>query len=146
MALQQAVGITAGISTTLPATHDAAGFGALTFTAIGKLNAVPDMTGEHDIANFDNLSTGEEEKFADVFRAGDGMLSVGLDYDDTGQTAIEGAVGTKVAWEFTLKDGTVYYRNGIVRSFKPMGFSTGNVVMADVSVAFEKTSVKVDAT
>lgn len=145
MALQQAVGIAAGISTTLPATHDSTGFAALTFTAIGKLNAVPDMTGEHDVATFDNLTTGEEEKFADVFRAGDGTLSVGLDYADSGQSALEGAVGSKVAWEFTLKDGTVYYRNGIIRSFKPMGFSTGNVVMAEVSVSFEKTSVKVAA-
>lgn len=145
MALQQAVGIAVGLSATLPASHDSTGFAALTYTAVGKLGSVPDMTGEHDIATFDNLGTGEEEKFADVLRAGEGTLSVGLDYADTGQSAIEGAVGDKVAWKFTLKDGTVYYRNGIVRSFRPTGFSTGNVVMADVNIAFEKASVKVAA-
>lgn len=145
MALQQAVGIAAGISTTLPATHDSTGFAALTYSVVGKLGAVPDMDGEHDIATFDNLQTGEEEKFADVLRAGEGTLSVGFDDGDTGQAAIEGAVGDKVAWKFTLKDGTVYYRIGIVRSYRPTGFTTGSVVMADVNIAFEKTTIKVAA-
>lgn len=145
MALQQAVGASIGVSTTLPATYDQAGYEALTFTAVGKINSMPDLDGEYDVATFDDLETGEEMKFADVFRAGDGTFTVGLDEADAGQTALAGAKGTKAAFEFTLKSGTVYYRTAVVKSFKPTGVSTGNVVTAEVSLAFEGSTIKVAA-
>lgn len=149
MALQQAVGTTIGVSVALPTTWDddpATGFPSLDYDTVGRLTSVPDLDGEYDIATFDDLSTGEEIKFADMFRAGEGSFVVGLSGDDVGQVALEGAKGEKVALEITLKDGTKYYRSSIVRSYAPSNIVVGGVVQAEVSLAFERNSVKVAPT
>ena len=153
MGLQSSVGITVGVSATLPTTHDddaTDGFPSLTFTACGKLNAAPPMTGTRDIANFDNLSTGEEEKVLDVLRAGSGELTFGFDEDDAGQAIIETAAdatttaASTLAMEFTLPSGRIYYRLGIVTSYSPTG-AIGSVMTAAANVEFVKDHVKVDA-
>jgi len=153
MALQSSVGITVGVSATLPTTHDddaVTGFPGMTYTACGKLNASPPMTGTRDIANFDNLSTGEEEKVLDVLRAGSGELTFGFDEDDAGQVIIETAAdatttaASTLAMEFTLPSGRIYYRLGIVTSYTPTG-SIGSVMTAAANVEFVKDHVKVNA-
>lgn len=147
MALQQAVGASIGVSATLPATHDALGFGALTFIKLGRINGYPDLDGTYDIAAFTDMETGEEIKFVDVLRAGSSTFDVGLDMEDAGQTAVQTAFdgGDKMAFEFTLKSGAKYYRTAAVTSFAPSSIATGNVVMASLTLEFEKTTVKVAA-
>ncbi|MDH4541068.1 MULTISPECIES: hypothetical protein [Sulfitobacter] len=153
MGLQSSVGIAVGISATLPTTHDAevaTGFPSLTFTAAGKLNAAAPMTGTKDVATFDNLTTGEEEKLVDILRAGNGDMSFGYDADDAGQALLETAAeattdaGSKVALEFTLNNGDKYYRLAIITSYTPEG-SVGNVLMATVGTEFYRKHVKVAA-
>ncbi len=145
MALQQSVGIALAVSTTLPAADTEEAYNSITFTPVGELSEVPDLTGEYDIASFDNLTTGQETKFADINRAGDGEIKLGFNLDDAGQTILETAAadGDSLSLEFTLKDDTKYYRKAIIKSFKPADVSTGNVLMASVMVAFFGVSVKV---
>lgn len=143
MALQQSVGTLAAVAAGEPATHDQAGFEALTFTNVGSINAIPDLVGVYDIASADLLDQGEEVKFADILRAGEGDLVLWYDEDDAGQAIIEAQVGQKVSWRFTLRSGTVYYRTGIIRSYGPTGVAVGNVTQSTTSVAFEKIHVKV---
>lgn len=145
MSLQQAVGASIGISSGLPATHDAAGFGAMTFTTIGRISGYPDLDGTYDIATFDDLETGEEVKFVDILRAGNSTFNVGLDTADAGQTIVqtEFDAGNKASFAFTLKDGTIYYRTAAITSFAPTNIATGNIVMAALGLEFEKTTVKV---
>lgn len=145
MALQQAVGASIGVSVTLPSTYDAAGYGALTMVRVGRPSSLPDLTGVYDIASFDDLSTGEELKFADMLRAGEGTFTLGYDTSDTGQIAIEGAVGDKAAFCFTLKSGVKYYRTAVIKSYMPTNVVAGGVVQSSVSLAFEGTAIKVAA-
>ncbi|MBQ0802989.1 MAG: hypothetical protein KBT76_14755 [Sulfitobacter litoralis] len=150
MGLQSSVGIKVGVSATMPATHDSVGFAALTFINCGKLNGAPAMTGTKDVATFDDLSTGEEWKLVDILRAGNGDMSYGYDAEDTGQAALETAAesatddGSKVALEFTLNNGTKYYRLAIITSYTPEG-SVGNVLMATVGTEFYRKHIKVAA-
>lgn len=148
MALQQAVGASIGVSATLPPQHDddaTNGFPGLTFEKLGRINGYPNLDGTYDIATFDDLETGEEVKFVDVLRAGNSTFNVGLDTDDAGQAVVQTAFDTasKVAFEFTLKNGAKYYRTAAVTSFAPSSIGTGNVVMASLGLEFEKTTVKV---
>ena len=153
MGLQSSVGIAVGVSATLPSTHDAeaaTGFPSLTYTGAGKLNSAAPMTGTKDVATFDNLTTGEEEKLVDILRAGNGDMSFGYDADDAGQALLETAAEasddatSKVALEFTLNNGDVYYRLAIITSYTPEG-SVGNVLMATVGTEFYRKHVKVAA-
>jgi hypothetical protein len=153
MALQSSVGIKVGVSAILPTTHDDAattGFPGMTYTNAGKLNAAPPMTGTRDIANFDNLSTGEEEKVLDILRAGNGELTFGFDETDAGQIIIETAsvatttAASTLAMEFTLPSGRKYYRLGIITNYAPTG-AIGSVMTASANVEFTKKHVKVNA-
>lgn len=153
MALQSSVGITVGVSATLPTTHDddgTTGFPGMTYTACGKLSGTPSMTGTFDITTFDDMSTGEETKIVDILRAGSGELTFGYDVADTGQAALVVAADAtadatkKVALEFTLVNGDVYYRLGIITSYAPAA-SSGSVLMANVAIEFYKSHVKVAA-
>lgn len=145
MALQQAVGTTLGISAALPATWDEAGFVALTYATVGRITSVPPLSVTYDVATFDDLGTGEEIKFSDMMRAGDGAFVVGLDSEDAGQIIVEANQGEKVAICITLKGGAKYYRTGIILSYNPSNISVGGVVQAEVNMAFEKVTVKVAA-
>ena len=148
MALQQSVGAKIGVSATLSTTHDddaTTGFPSLTFTNIGRINGYPDLDGTFDVTTFEDLETGEEIKFADIFRAGNGTFMVGLDEADAGQVILEGNKGGKLAFAFTLKSGAVYYRNAILTSYRPTNINVGGVVMAELGLEFEKTTVKVAA-
>jgi hypothetical protein len=153
MALQSSVGITVGVSATLPTSHDddgTTGFPSLTYTSCGKLSAPPAMTGTFDITTFDDLSTGEETKMVDMLRAGSGELTFGYDVADTGQAALVVAADAtadatkKVALAFTLANGDVYYRLAIITSYAPTA-SAGSVLMANVATEFYKSHVKVAA-
>lgn len=153
MALQSSVGIKVGVSATLPATHDDAattGFPGMTYINCGKLNTPPPMTGTKDVATFENLSTGEEEKLLDILRAGNGEMTFGYDEADAGQTALQTAAdattdgASKVALEFTLANGTKYYRLALITSYTPTG-SIGNVLTAAVNAEFYKRHIKVAA-
>lgn len=150
MALMGAVGTKMEAVGSYPATDDPSGYEALSFTTVGKLSSVPDLNGTKDTANFDNLETGEEEKFADMLRAGNGEFNVGLDDTDAGQdifeTAFEGSGDTaKVSIKVTLKSGMVVYRKGIVTSYRETDIAPGNVVMATVGIEFVGSRVKVAA-
>ena len=146
MSLQQSVGASMHYSAALPATHDADGFAALTFTKVGRLNSLPDLDGTRDIATFDDLELGTEEKFGDVFRAGGSTFTIGLDDGDDGQALLNAAAisGDKGSMKVVLKDGTIYNRTCIVTSMKPTGIATGNIVTAECGMEFEKTTVKVE--
>lgn len=150
MGLQSSVGIAVGVSASLPASHDATGFAALTFTPCGKLSAAAPMTGTYDVATFDNLTTGEEEKLLDVLRAGNGDMTFGYDDEDAGQTILETAAESdtpsahQVALKFTLNNGDIYYRLAILTSYRPEG-SVGAVLTATVATEFTRKHVKVAA-
>ena len=153
MALQSSVGITVGVSATLPTTHDddaSTGFPGMTYIACGKLSGPPSMTGVFDTASFDDISTGEETKIVDMLRAGAGELMFGYDGADTGQVALETAADAtsdatkKVALEFTLANGDVYYRLAIITSYTPSA-AIGNVLMATIAAEFYRKHIKVAA-
>lgn len=148
MAMQGSVGAAVAVSTTLPTTHDTnetTGFPSVTPTPVGRISSVPDLRGTFDVATFDDLTTGEEIKEPDVYRAGNGSFEVALDDEDAGQAALEAAEGTKVALRFTLKSGVIYWRIGILTSVMPSGIATGGFVRMTVNVEFEKETVKIPA-
>lgn len=148
MPLQQSVGASIGVSANLPTSHNAdasTGFPSLTFTKVGRINGYPSLDGTYDVATFTDLETGEELKFPDVFRAGNATFAIGLDASDAGQMILSDNIGAKLSFEFTLKSGTKYYRAAILTRYAPSSIAAGNVVNAEVTLEFEKSTVKVAA-
>jgi hypothetical protein len=59
MAVNASVGTCVSVSASLPATFDAAGYGALTFTQVGELEAIGEINVLHASVTFQNMCTGK---------------------------------------------------------------------------------------
>ena len=104
------------ISTTLPATHDAAGFAALTWIEVGELESIGDLTTSHAAVTFANLKTGKTSTLKGAEEAVTVPVVVGLDRGDAGQIAMSAARKSKTDRAFRVdeEDGTFVYFIGKV--------------------------------
>ena len=92
------VGTVVSVSTTAPATYNAAGFGALTFSPCGELAELPSFGAEAALATHTPLATGIVAKRRGSLNYGSVALTMAVSDADTGQTvlqdAAEAAAGT----------------------------------------------------
>ncbi|AHD09537.1 hypothetical protein [Phaeobacter gallaeciensis] len=136
MAHQTASGVTLGISAAAPATHDTAGFDALTFIPVGEITEVGEFGKEWALVTHNPLSTRGTKKGKGSYNNGNLNPSLALDPDDAGQTAMETALESDdpVYMAITLQDGTVFYLVGLVMSFKAGIRGVDDVVTATTSI------------
>lgn len=136
MAHQTASGVTLGISIAAPATHDEAGFDALTLTTVGEITNVGEFGKEWALVTHNPLSTRGTKKGKGSFNNGTLNPSLALDPNDAGQTAMKTALESDDPAYFavTLQDGTIYYLTGLVMSFKPNIGGVDDVVTASTTI------------
>ncbi|GAB5431291.1 MAG: hypothetical protein EpisKO_06610 [Epibacterium sp.] len=136
MAHQTASGVTLGISTAAPATHDITGFDALTFTNVGEITNVGEFGKEWSLVTHNPLATRGTKKGKGSFNNGTLSPALALDPDDAGQTAMKTALESDdpVYFAVTLQDGTIYYLTGLVMSFKPNIGGVDDVVTASTAI------------
>ncbi len=100
-----------------------AGFEALTWIEIGNVVTFPDFGITDNIVSQDYASTDVSQKQKGFRSASDTELVVGYDPDDTGQTAIRTAAGTRYNYAFKLESSdapdsgttnTIRYSRGVV--------------------------------
>lgn len=104
MTVLASVGTCIAVSATLPATHDAAGFQALTFTQVGELESVGDLTTTHAAVTFANLCTGKTTTLKGVEEALTIDVVVALDRNDAGQTIMSTARKSKDDFAFQVTE------------------------------------------
>jgi hypothetical protein len=92
--LQTLSGATVGISATLPATYNAAGYTAtgLTFTTIGQVESYGNHGVTANVATFTAVADGVIQKFKGSKNYGTMDLTIGYLPSDTGQDLVETAV------------------------------------------------------
>jgi len=88
--LQTMTGATLALSATLPATYDAAGYGAtgVAFTTVGKVEDFGEHGGEASVSTFTPVADGVIEKFKGSTNYGSLALSIGALPSDAGQDLI----------------------------------------------------------
>lgn len=120
MSVMTAAGSTVSISTTLPATYDVAGFGALTFTAIGEVTDVSEFGREYNLVTHIPIANRVAKKFKGSYNNGNITLQFGRDMSNAGQTALKAAASSDNSYSIriVLQDGTNIYFTGQVMSFK----------------------------
>lgn len=91
--LQTMKGATLAISATLPATYDAAGYGAtgVTFTTIGHVETFGEHGGDANVNTFTAVGSGVTEKFKGSVNYGALSLTLGCMPSDAGQDLVEAA-------------------------------------------------------
>lgn len=143
--LKPGLGTTIGVSATLPATADLAGYQAvgMTYTAIGEVTEIPSYGAEHEVVTHTPLATGVTAKYHGSLNYGSITVPMALDQSNAGQTALKTALTNKsrVAFKVSYADGTADYFQGKVMSFRRAA-SLGEVVTAEVMIEIETPIVE----
>lgn len=142
------------VAITAPATHDAAGFAALTYTAVGELESIGDVTQSCAAITFKNLATG---KTSTLKGSEDGVtvpVTVGLDRDDAGQAIMDTAYASAtqiLSVKISEANGDAMYMRAYVMaktvaygdadSVKRRNYSLGVVAPATGSTIVEVNAV-----
>jgi len=146
MALTEGIGGFLSVSAATPATFNAAGYVALTFTDVGEASEIPEYGAAHAVNTFTPLKTGIDNKFHGALNYGSVTIPLGYDSADAGQIILLAALASKDAISFreTRSDGTIRYIMGKVFSFT-RGQTVGSVNMASCMIEFTTADVEVAA-
>ena len=148
MTVQTNAGTSIKVSIAAPATHDAAGFGALSFTAIGEIVSSGEKGGAAALVTHSPLDTRTVQKFKGSVNFGSYALSLGLDIVDAGQVILNSlAIGADIdvvaSFEETKQDGSIEYYRALVMTYTRVGGTIDAVIGANSTL--ELTDSIVDA-
>jgi hypothetical protein len=140
MTVRTSAGSTIALSAAQPATYNEAGYSALSFTDIGEVSDLGEFGRVYNIVKYNTVATRATTKRKGSYDEGTMNLKVGLDNDDAGQNLANAAAASDNDYSFklTLQDGSVYYFQTQVASFK---ISVGTVdSITEAMIALELTS------
>lgn len=150
MSKMTSTGITVGIVDALPATYDAAGYAALTYTNIGELNTIPAFGPTVAVVESNPLATGVTEKFKGFTNYGSVALAADYDDEDAGQAVVSAAVEgasklNRHSFKLTYPTGAVRYWAGKAFSYTEEPGSANSMVGCTMNVEIETPIVRVVA-
>lgn len=143
------VGTVVSVSTTTPATYDAAGFAALTWATCGELAELPSFGAEAALATHTPLATGIVAKRRGSLNYGSVALTMAVSDADAGQTVLqdsaEAAAGTdaQVSVKVVLVNGEIQYFTAQVMSYKVNVGNADAITMAEVTLEIDNSIIKV---
>ncbi|MBO29079.1 MAG: hypothetical protein CML61_10060 [Rhodobacteraceae bacterium] len=142
MATTEGIGGFLSVSAAAPATYDATGYAALTWTEIGELGEVPDHGPAHATVTFTRLKDGIVNKYHGELNFGSLAIPMAYDPADAGQAILKAARVSKdeISLRLTRSDGSVEYTSGKVMSFTN-AVSVGAVVGATSQVELTRETV-----
>ena len=146
MALTEGIGGFLSVSAAAPATYDASGYAALTWTDVGEASEIPEFGAAYSPVTFTPLKTGIVNKFHGELNYGSITVPLGYDSADAGQIILLAALVSKneISFRETRSDGTIRFISGKVMSF-PRGQSVGSVNMASCNIEFTRADIEVAA-
>ena len=139
MAVQTAASASIGIVAASPATHDSAGFGALTFITVGEAVSLGEVGGTAALVTHSPLDTRTVQKFKGSLNYGSMAVALGMDISDAGQLLlVAGADGAAIDTDhsvaITLQDGSIMYFQAKVMSYTRNVGSIDQVVGANTTL------------
>lgn len=114
--VQSISGATLSISAALPATYDAAGYAALTYTEIGEIENFGNHGVTANITEFTPVSTAVVTKIKGAKNYGTMSLMIGSIPSDDGQILVEAAAESNNHYSAKLEypDGEIHYMDVLV--------------------------------
>ena len=141
---------TLSVSAGVPATYDAAGYGALTYIDIGQVGSIPSFGGTAQVPEWTPLDTGVVNKKKGSINYGGFTFPLAQVLSDVGQIALKSGfdgANRKVTHSFKLSNteiGTVYFTAEITGYTYNYGDANA-ITQNEVTVAI-KTKPVVDST
>ncbi|MBS0424612.1 MAG: hypothetical protein JSR71_09375 [Proteobacteria bacterium] len=143
-------GATLAITATLPATYDAAGYGATTiiWTAIGKIDNIGNHGVKANVATHTPIDTAVITKIKGSKDYGSMQMSMGSVPTDAGQILLNTASESNNHYsaKLTYPDGEIHYLDVLVSSFEYKDGSVNDISGLQVNLEVCKKPVVVAAT
>jgi hypothetical protein len=145
MASRTSAGSTIRVSAAQPGTFNAAGYAALSWTAVGEITDLGEFGREYNLVTHNPIGTRATVKKKGSYNEGQINLMMALDEADAGQLILEaGAVSDNdYSFEITLQSGRKYYFQAQVMKFKPNVGSVDNITQASVMLELTSNSAGV---
>jgi hypothetical protein len=145
MAVQTSAGSTIGIATGTPATYDATGFNALTFTTVGEVTDIGEFGKEYNLVSHTPVGGRQVKKFKGSYNNGSIQVQMGRDSSNAGQTAMKTALASDASYSFkiTLQDLTKIYFTGKVMSYKTNVGSVDQITGATTTIEIDSDITEV---
>jgi hypothetical protein len=132
-------GATVAISATLPATYDAAGYGATTttYTAVGQVETFGNQGVTATVTEFTPIDTAVVAKIKGSKNYGNMDLTLAALPSDSGQDLLETASESSAHYsvKLTYADTSIHYLDVLVFKFEQVGGSVNDVHKLNVSFA-----------
>lgn len=148
MGVNTAAGSVLAVSASAPATEDAAGYAALTYTEVANVSNLGDIGASFNKVEFQPLN-GPKLKLKGSRDEGMINPSIALDDDDAGQallrTASEDNTGAYVSVKITLPSGAVRYFQGPVFGMPESIGTADDVITAAPTLEANTAVVRVAA-
>lgn len=145
MAVGTVAGTKIGISAAQPATFDATGYPALTFTNIGEITDGGSHGRTYAEVTHNPIDTRATQKFKGSFNNGNKTVQLAIDDDDAGQTLAKAALLSDDDHSFEVKypDGAKDYFQAKVMSFEKAATSVDSMRTATMTLALTSTKTGV---
>jgi hypothetical protein len=148
MTAMTSAGTKIAVSITPPATNDAAGYAALTFTPVKGVESLAAFGADIAENNFQPLD-GPLEKLKGAPNYGSIQVPIALDKSDAGQTIVRNLAkpgnNTLASWMVTYSNGDKRYFGGRVFGAPETVGGANNVMMINPKIGISTTVVEVDA-
>lgn len=137
-------GTTIAVVDSLPATNDAAGFGALTFETVGEVSDLGEFGREYSEVTFNPLGDRRTVKRKGSYNDGNVSMTVARAPSDAGQAVLETALDkdTSISVKVVLQDGTTLYFEAQVMSYTTNVGSVDQITTASVTLGITNDIVE----
>ncbi|OEZ90725.1 hypothetical protein [Duganella phyllosphaerae] len=136
------------ISLGKPATNNAAGFAALTWTLIGEITDIGTVTGrEYNTSTHAPVASAQQIEKKASYKLGSSEFKMGWDETDEGQQMVDAASKDYSIPSFKLEkqDGAVRYFTAQVSKFTEDNGTVDNVVQGSMTLLRQTDTIRVAA-
>lgn len=132
-------GTTLGTSATLPATYDAGGYGALTFTGIGEVIDFGELGKVYTVVASQVVGRDYPEKKKGTYDIPDVTLTVASQTADAGQVLVKAALDAVASYSFqlALPSGDTASFTGKVTKMAVNGQATNGIDSRAITIAID---------
>ena len=136
MSIMTSAGSTLGIATGVPATYDAAGFGALTYVTVGEVTDLGQNGREYVAVNHSPVGSRRTVKLKGSYHSGAMQIKMARDTTNLGQIAMKAALlsDSDFSFKITLQDLTKVFFTGKVSVYKLAVGTVDQVTAQDATI------------
>jgi hypothetical protein len=145
MTVMTTAGSSLAISAGVPATQDAAGYNALTYTVGGEITDLGNLGKTYATVTHNPVASRRVQKIKGSYNNGTMTVKMGRDFSDAGQTLFTTARDSDASFAFrlTLQNGKKLYFQGLVSSFTYEVGTVDQITAGTVTIELQTDIVEV---